>query len=58
MVATIETIKDSVRQAKNDVVGEDDKTHVGHILTFQLSTTYVLGFSEFATPSRIRCENF
>ena len=34
MVAASETIKDSVREAKNHIMGKDEKAHANHILTF------------------------
>jgi hypothetical protein len=53
MVATTETIKESARQVKDHVVGEDEETYAGHILTFQLSTTYVPAASKSTTRKQI-----
>jgi hypothetical protein len=53
MVATTKTITDSIRQAKDHVLGEDEKRYAGYILTFKLSTTYVLASSKFATRKQI-----
>jgi hypothetical protein len=42
MVVTTKIIRDSTKQAKDGVVGEDEKTYASYIFAVELSTTYVL----------------
>jgi hypothetical protein len=52
MVATSKIIKDS-RQAKDRVLGEDEKTYASHLFVVELSATYVPVASKSAARKQI-----
>jgi hypothetical protein len=47
VVATIEAIKDSARQIKNQQMGETVETHVAGLLAIQLHPNHVSTAAEF-----------